>query len=222
MAHWLFAIFSPLRHVMREFGLMNAMLFHRAIAAAARLFTGVRRLSAPPHEGDVAIYFANHTSHLDTLVIWSALPAEIRQRTSPAAAEDYWAASALRRWLAREVFQAVLIPRETIHRANNPLDRLAACLEAGRSILIFPEGTRRMDGQVGAFKSGLYHLARRFPEVPLVPVYLDNLSRILPKGTWVPVPIIAQAHFRDPLRWDAAEAKPAFLERARLALLGSN
>jgi 1-acyl-sn-glycerol-3-phosphate acyltransferase len=198
---------------------MPAMITSRAIAAATRLFTGVRRLTAAPHGNGPAIYYANHTSHLDTLVIWSALPCEMRVQTSPAAAEDYWNASTMRRWVAKEVFQAVLIPREGITRDNNPLDRLATCLESGRSILIFPEGTRRSDGQVGVFKSGLYHLARRFPQLPLVPVYLDNLARVLPKGTLLPVPIIAQAHFREPIRFDESEAKQAFLERAREAML---
>lgn len=197
------------------------MIISRAIAAATRLFTGVRRLSEVPHSSGPAIYFANHTSHLDTLVIWAALPFAARCQTSPAAAEDYWTTSAPRRWLAHSVFKAVLIPREGITRDNNPLERLAKCLESGRSILIFPEGTRRGDGGVGEFKSGLYHIARRFPQLPLVPVYLDNLSRILPKGAIVPVPIIAQAHFRDPIHFDEAEAKLAFLDRARTALTNS-
>lgn len=200
---------------------MQSMITSRAIAAATRLFTGVRRLISAPHGNGPAIYYANHTSHLDTLVIWSALPCEMRVKTSPAAAEDYWNASTMRRWVAKEVFQAVLIPREGITRDNNPLDRLATCLESGRSILIFPEGTRRSDGQVGVFKSGLYHLARRFPQIPLVPVYLDNLARVLPKGTLLPVPIIAQAHFREPIRFDESEAKQVFLERAREAMLHS-
>lgn len=195
------------------------MITSRAIAAATRLFTGVRQIHEAPHGDGPAIYYANHTSHLDFLVIWSALPFHLRQQTSPAAAEDYWTASRMRRWLAASVFQAVLIPREGITRENNPLDRLAACLESGRSILIFPEGTRRGDGQVGVFKSGLYHLARRFPQHPLVPIYLDNLGRILPKGALVPVPVIAQAHFREPIHLSEAEAKPGFLERARAALL---
>ncbi len=197
------------------------MHLSRLIAAATRLFTGVRRLGDLPHGEGAAIYFANHTSHLDTLVIWSALPEQARRLTSPAAAEDYWNATAVRRWMAQEVFDAVLIPREGITRENNPLDRLAACLESGRSILIFPEGTRRTDGEVGAFKSGLYHLARRFPQIPLVPVYLDNLARVLPKGALVPVPVIAQAHFRAPIRLEESEAKQAFLDRARAALIHS-
>ena len=106
------------------------MLIHRAIAAATRLFTGVRRLSEVPHQKGPTIYFANHTSHLDTLVIWAALPFAARGQTSPAAAEDDWTTSTPRRWLAGSVFKAVLIPREGITRDNNPLDRLAECLES--------------------------------------------------------------------------------------------
>ncbi len=197
----------------------GGMLPSRILAAATRLFTGVRCLAASPHGEGPAIYYANHTSHLDTLVIWSALPAEQRVLTSPAAAEDYWSTSALRRYVANEIFRAVLIPREGIKRDNNPLDRLSKCLEGGRSILIFPEGTRRTDGEVGPFKSGLYHLARRFPHLPLVPVFLDNLARVLPKGTLLPVPIIVQAHFCAPIHFDEKEAKQAFLDRAREAML---
>jgi 1-acyl-sn-glycerol-3-phosphate acyltransferase len=99
------------------------------------------------------------------------------------------------------------------------VDRLATALEAGRSILIFPEGTRREDGGVGEFRAGLHHLAKRFPAIPLVPVYLENLSRILPKGSFLPVPLIAQAHFREPIRFDETEPKSTFLTRAREALI---
>lgn len=198
-------------------------MIRRLVAASTRLFTGVRRLPASPHGIGPAVFFANHTSHLDFVVVWAALPHQVRQTTSPAAAEDYWNKSALRRWLACRVFQAVLIPREGISRANHPVDRLAACLQAGRSVLIFPEGTRRAeDGSVGEFKGGLYHLAKRFPDVPLVPVHLDNLNRVLPKGALVPVPIIAQAHFFDPIHLLDGETKPAFLRRAREAILPSS
>ena len=189
------------------------------IAGLARLCTGVRLLPAAPHGGGPAIYFANHTSHLDFVVVWAALPAAERELASPAAAEDYWGRTALRRRVACGVFQSVLIPREGITRENNPLDRLGAVLEQGRSIIIFPEGTRRQDGEVGEFKAGLYHLARRFPGIPLVPVHLENLSRIMPKGTLLPVPLIAQARFRQPMHLGEGEPKPEFLKRARAALL---
>jgi 1-acyl-sn-glycerol-3-phosphate acyltransferase len=193
------------------------MILRPITAAVTRLITGVRRLNAAPCQGP-ALYFANHTSHLDFAVLWAAVPGEIREQLSPAAAEDYWSKSRFRRWVACDLFQAVLIPREGITRENHPLDRLAAALEAGRSVLIFPEGTRRSDGVVGEFRAGLYHLAKRFPHLPLVPVYLENLSRIMPKGTFLPVPIIAQAHFRQPIAFLPGEPKPDFLRRCRESL----
>ena len=189
------------------------------IAAATRIFTGVRVLPASPHGEGPAVFYANHTSHLDFMVVWAALPLEVRQQTSPAAALDYWGKTKLHRWIAREIFQSVLIARTGITRENNPLDQLTECLERGRSVLIFPEGTRRGDGEVGEFKAGLYHLARRFPTLPLVPVHLENLNRIMPKGTLLPVPIIAQASFRTAIHFCEAEPKHDFLHRARAALL---
>ena len=189
------------------------------IAAATRIFTGVRVQPAAPHGQGPAVFYANHTSHLDFMVVWAALPLEVRQLTSPAAAQDYWGKTKCRRWIACAIFQSVLIAREGITRGNNPLDQLAACLERGRSVLIFPEGTRQADGEIGEFRTGLYHLARRFPAVPLVPVHLENLNRIMPKGALLPVPLIAQVRFRAPIHFCGSEAKPDFLRRAREALL---
>lgn len=189
------------------------------LAAALRVITGARLHYGPLHEGDRAIFFANHTSHLDFALLWAALPSEVRERTSPVAAEDYWDRKGLRRWIACTVFRAVLIPREGIKRANNPLDRIGSVIDAGRSVIIFPEGTRSPDGRPGEFRAGLYHLARRFPDVPLVPVYLENLNRIMPKGTILPVPVIARVSFREPIAFLKDEEKSVFLARARNALL---
>jgi 1-acyl-sn-glycerol-3-phosphate acyltransferase len=193
----------------------------RAIAALIRVITGVRRLSGSPYGSGPAIFFANHTSHLDFAVVWAALPYDLRKLTSPAAAEDYWGKSRFRRWVACSIFNAVLIPREAIDRRNNPLTRLSSCLESGRSILIFPEGTRRekWDGEVQVLKPGLFHLAKRFPSLPLIPVQLENLNRILPKGTLVLVPLIAQTRFCRPVFFNPEEGRVEFLQRCRRALL---
>lgn len=190
------------------------------LAALVRLATGVRLLPATPHGTGPAIYFANHASHMDFVVVWAALPDEVRELTSPAAAEDYWAANRLRRCIACELFRAVLIPRKDVNRGNHPVERLGTALEAGRSVILFPEGTRSENGETVEFKSGLYHLARRYPDIPLIPVHLENLSRILPKGSRLPVPLIAQARFLPPMQLVADEPKPVFLARARAALEG--
>jgi 1-acyl-sn-glycerol-3-phosphate acyltransferase len=162
------------------------------------------------------IYFANHSSHLDTIIVWAAIPADLRRRVRPVAAADYWGKGRLRRRIALKVLNAVLIDRET--RSKNPLEPLLAALTAGDSLIIFPEGTRGTERLPSAFKGGLYALAKAHPHVELVPVYLDNLRRALPKGSLVPVPISCAARFGCPLQLDDGEPKAEFLDRARAAV----
>jgi 1-acyl-sn-glycerol-3-phosphate acyltransferase len=162
------------------------------------------------------IYFANHSSHLDTIILWAAMPPDIRRRVRPVAAADYWGVGRIRRYVALKVLNAVLVDRKA--RSSNPLEPLEKALRAGDSLIMFPEGTRGLEELPGAFKSGLYHLASDFPDVELVPVFLDNLRRALPKGSLVPVPISCVARFGCPIQLAAGETKPKFLERSRAAV----
>jgi 1-acyl-sn-glycerol-3-phosphate acyltransferase len=192
----------------------------RLIAFLARLFTGATsrwRGCAP--EPRLRIYFANHTSNLDFLLLWMSLPQQLRARTRPIAAHDYWTGDPLRRWLASSVFRAVLIERKKVTRENSPLVPMCEALRAGDSLIIFPEGGRNLSGEIGDFKPGLHHLAREFPEVELVPVFIENLNRVLPKGEFLPVPILCSVYFGPPLKLEADEEKGAFLDRARNAVL---
>jgi 1-acyl-sn-glycerol-3-phosphate acyltransferase len=165
------------------------------------------------------VYFANHTSNLDFVLLWSALPAELRRKARPVAAHDYWIANPVRRWLAKRVFRAVLIQRKNVTRENNPLAPMVAALTEGQSLIIFPEGGRCLGDEIGPFKSGIYHLAREMPDLEFLPVYIDNLNRVLPKGEILPVPILCSIHFGSPLQLESGEAKQAFLRRAREAVL---
>jgi 1-acyl-sn-glycerol-3-phosphate acyltransferase len=162
------------------------------------------------------IYFANHGSHLDTVLITAALPPELRAVTHPVAARDYWGASVLHRFIAIRCLNAVLIDRSG--GSDDPLQPLMSPLEKGESLIIFPEGTRGT-GEIGTFKSGLFRLATRFPHVELVPVYLANLNRVLPKGSILLVPLLCTARFGAPLHIGDGEAKDGFLVRARDALV---
>ena len=162
------------------------------------------------------IYFANHSSHLDTIILWSAIPADLRRRVRPVAAADYWGRGRLRRHIALKVLNAVLIDRET--RSKNPLEPLDTALLAGDSLIIFPEGTRGIEKLPSPFKGGLHNLARAHPDVELVPVFLDNLRRALPKGSFLPVPISCVARFGCPLQLREGEPKAEFLARARAAV----
>lgn len=165
------------------------------------------------------IYFANHSSHIDTVALWSALPPELRVRTRPVAAADYWGNGALRRYIVVKGLNAVLIDRSRADPGADPLLPLAQALERGDSLILFPEGTRSAQALPGPFKAGLFNLATRFPKVELVPVYLENLHRSLPKGAVFPVPLICAVRFGAPLQRVAGEGKDAFLQRARTAVV---
>jgi 1-acyl-sn-glycerol-3-phosphate acyltransferase len=164
------------------------------------------------------IYFANHSSHMDAIVIWSSLPAELRAKTRPVAAKDYWEKGALRRRIAIKELKVVLIDRHHTAHAN-PLDPLIQALHEGSSLIIFPEGTRRPQPLPSPFKSGLWRLMREFPDVELIPVYIENLHRSMPKGTLIPIPMICSVRFGAPLPHSPDDSKEDFLNRARNAVI---
>ena len=191
------------------------------LAFIARLVTGAQgHWQGCPPKAEQRIYFANHQSHLDWVLIWAALPGDLRAGTRPIAARDYWTAGRFKHWITREVFNAVYVTRQRTDD-EDPLDPLAEALANGDSLVIFPEGTRSSKGEPQPFKSGLYHLAERFPGVQLIPAWIDNVQRVMPKGEVVPVPILCTVTFGTPLQLQAGEDKRAFLARARDAVLAA-
>ena len=187
------------------------------LAFITRLITGAQgHWQGSPPKAEQRIYFANHQSHFDWVLIWAALPGELRAVTRPIAARDYWTSSRFKAWLTREVFHAVYVSRQRA-ADEDPLEPLVEALRSGDSLVIFPEGTRSAKGDPQAFKAGLYHLAEQFPQLPLVPVWIANVQRVMPKGEVVPVPILCTASFGAPLQLAPGEDKRAFLDRARLA-----
>lgn len=189
------------------------------IANTAKLMAGCRARweSTPPKPGP-RVFYANHTSHLDAMVIWSALPRDVRDRCRIVAAEDYWTSTRLRRWLAHDVFKLLLINRISISRANNPMDLILPELDAGNAVIIFPEGGRGEGGDLGAFRGGLWHIARRRPMVEFTPVWLENLNRVLPKGEFLPVPLMSAVTFGRSFNRVENVGKSQFLELAENAL----
>ena len=191
----------------------------KLLSFIARLITGAQghwKGCAPA--ATQRIYFANHQSHLDWVMIWAALPSELRATTRPIAARDYWTAGAFKHWLTREVFHAVYVSRQRTDD-QDPLEPLIEALGHGDSLVIFPEGTRSNKGLPQNFKSGLYHLAQQFPQVQLIPAWIDNVQRVMPKGEVVPVPILCTVSFGAPMMLHDGEDKRAFLERARDAVI---
>ena len=187
---------------------------HLLVGTVKALFGAYPRWIGCQPDNRQRIYFANHSSHVDTLAIWSALPSALRRTTHAVAARDYWGRG-LRRYIATRVLQGVLIDRTRSDPTVNPLTPLMEILERGESLIIFPEGTRGRTPVPGPFKTGLYHLAMQYPATELIPVYLENLHRSMPKGAFVPIPITCTVRFGAPLSVEAAESKEGFLARAR-------
>ncbi len=205
---------------------MLAKLTGWLLLGVVRLLTGAQaRWYGCPPKAEQRIYFANHQSHADLVMIWAALPEELRSITRPIAARDYWANTPVKRWLTTEVFNAVYVERAAPAAAEgatsgpDPLEPLVAALTSGDSIILFPEGTRGNTGEPQKFKSGLFTLAQRFPDVVLVPAWIDNIQRVMPKGEVVPVPILCSVTFGAPLRLEPGEERRPFLDRARDAVI---
>jgi 1-acyl-sn-glycerol-3-phosphate acyltransferase len=184
-----------------------------------RVLTGAQaRWYGCPPQAEQRIYFANHQSHADLVMIWAALPQELRSITRPVAARDYWTKTPLKQWITTAVFNAVYVDRER-KGDSDPLQPLESALASGDSIILFPEGTRGEGEEPQSFKSGLYSLALKFPHVVLVPAWIDNIQRVMPKGEVVPVPILCCVTFGAPIRLEPDEERRAFLERARAAVI---
>lgn len=198
---------------------MLAKLMGLLLLGLIRVLTGAqaRWVGCPP-KAEQRIYFANHQSHADLLMIWAALPRDLRNRTRPIAARDYWTRTRFRQWITDHVFHAIYVTRDRSSQ-EDPLEPLFEALERGDSIILFPEGTRGHGEEPQPFKAGLYNLATRFPAVVLVPAWIHNIQRVMPKGEVVPVPVLCSVTFGVPIQVDAGEDRRAFLERARACVL---
>lgn len=195
------------------------MITETLLTWTARIISGasVRWVESQPDTCQ-RVYFANHTSHLDVVLVWSALPTEVRRLTRPIAAKDYWDRGMVRRHLAK-VFNALLIDRKEIKVHQSPVDLMLREIGDTHSLILFPEGGRSSGDGVGEFKSGLYYLSKKRPELELIPVYINNMNRILPRGEFLPVPLLSSLTFGPPIWLESGEPKTEFLARARQAVL---
>ncbi len=198
---------------------MRATLMSYFLLGLIRVLTGsqARWWGCPP-KAEQRIYFANHQSHADLVMIWAALPKELRRNTRAIAARDYWTKTAFKQWLTTAVFNVIYVSRER-NADEDPLEPLIEALHNGDSIILFPEGTRGHTEEPQPFKAGLYNLALRFPAIELVPAWINNVQRVMPKGEVVPVPVLCSVTFGVPLHLHANEDRHAFLVRSRNAVI---
>jgi 1-acyl-sn-glycerol-3-phosphate acyltransferase len=194
------------------------------LSALAWVVTGVRPIwnGSEPSERQ-RIYFANHGSHGDFILLSACLSEKVRARTHAVAAAEYWGKSRLRRFIAQDMLSSVLIHRQWTDATQNPISIMLSVLDEGHSLILFPEGTRNIsDEALLPFRSGLYNLSMARPEVELIPCWIENMSRVLPKGQFLPVPLLCRVVFGAPVAIAPDEERRAFLERARATLLALN
>ncbi len=185
------------------------------LASIAKMLCGssVRWIDCQPDTCQ-RVYFANHTSHLDALILWASLPIQLRGITRPVAAKDYWERGIVRRHVAASL-NALLIDRKNIKVHQSPVDMMLREIGDKYSLIVFPEGHRNTLDEMGPFKSGLYYLSKKRPELELVPVYIDNVNRVLPRGEFLPVPLLSCITIGPPIWLEDGEPKVDFLTRAR-------
>lgn len=159
------------------------------------LFIGLRvygRRNIPRKHSFIIV--ANHASHLDAVALLSLFHMRDLALIRPVAAADYFNRNRLVGFVSSVFFNILPIERKHICRGSNPLDDLRTTLSKGQSLIIFPEGTRSMTGEIGTFHAGVAHLAKEFPQIPVIPVYMSNMWRALPKGEFILLPFICELH----------------------------
>lgn len=200
---------------------MLATLLRCLILGLAKFITGARAHGEFSFEQNSkpTLYYANHTSHGDFVLLWATLPAHIRQRTRPVAGADYWGKTPLRRFIIHQVFNGVLIARDGNTPGDNPLTPLFDALNQGDSLIFFPEGTRNLtDADLLPFKSGLFYLTQQHPSLILQPVWITNLNRAMPKGYPLPLPLLCTLNFGPRFCVAPKTNKAATIEFATTAL----
>jgi len=198
---------------------LDAMVGRAFFSGLSRFLSGATSSWYSQPDTCQRVYFANHTSHLDMLVIWSAMPEYVRKVVRPVAAKDYWSRGFLKPYIAKRLFNAILLERQNVKVHHNPIDEMLREMGDQYSIIIFPEGGRQSSGQMAEFKSGLYYMCKKRPELELIPIYINNMNRILPRGTYLPVPLLSHVTFGNPIWLEKNEKKQDFLTRARQAVL---
>lgn len=152
-------------------------------------------------EAAPAIVVANHNSHLDTMVLVSIFPSTILNKIRPVAAEDYFLKNRCLAWFALNVIGVIPLKRGKLGVKEDPLSDCSVAINRGEILLLFPEGSRGEPERLTAFKSGIAHLAKRHPQVPVLPVFIQGLGKALPRGECLLVPVICDVVVGAPLYW---------------------
>lgn len=184
----------------------------------AKLMTGADLTGREhlPSKGP-AIVAANHTSHVDTLLMLSIFPAVAISKVRPAAAADYFLKDPVVGWFSRNIIGIVPVARDKVRTEGEDVLRPALdALARGEIVVVFPEGTRGDGDELSRLKNGVARLAEAYPDAPVIPVWIQGAGRVLPKGEVVPVPMTCAVLVGPPIHWQGR--RTAFMDALRQGL----
>ncbi|MDB5048458.1 MAG: 1-acyl-sn-glycerol-3-phosphate acyltransferase [Fibrobacteres bacterium] len=179
----------------------------------------IRRRELLPTQGP-AVLAANHNSHLDTMVLITMMPLRLLRKVRPVAAADYFLRNGLLAWFSLSIIGIIPIRRKKADGApdSDPLEPCYQALARGDILIFFPEGTRGEPESISGFKSGICKLGKRFPEMPVIPIFMHGLGKSLPKGEGILVPHFVDVFVGEPLRYEGKSE--IFKEELEARMLG--
>jgi 1-acyl-sn-glycerol-3-phosphate acyltransferase len=157
-----------------------------------------------------AIVVANHNSHLDTLVLMTLFPIRLLDKLRPVAAEDYFLSSRFLAWFSLNIIGILPLKRQKNYGREDILEGCSQALKNGDILIIYPEKTRGEPEALSSFKSGIAHLAKRHPDLPIYPIFLHGLGKALPRGEALLVPFFCDVFIGEPIYWTGE--KKEFME----------
>jgi 1-acyl-sn-glycerol-3-phosphate acyltransferase len=144
------------------------------------------------------ILVANHNSHLDACSLMNLFPLHRLHNIHPVAAGDYFLSNPILAWVSTTLLNIIPIPRDNITKTNNPITKMGEALDQGKSLILFPEGSRGQPEVMSEFKTGIAHLIKKYPTIPVIPVFLKGMGKSLPKGEAILVPFFCDAVIGEP------------------------
>lgn len=169
------------------------------LVVMAILGLNIRRRELLPKSGP-AIIVANHNSHLDTMVLMSLYPLRTQKYVRPAAAADHFLCHKVMKWFALNIIGIAPLERK-VTKSANPLEACSKVLESNEILILYPEGSRGEPEHLANLKSGIAHLAKAYPKVPVTPVFMHGLGKALPKDNFVLVPFFCDVFVGEAIYW---------------------
>lgn len=178
--------------------------------------TGIDKL--PKIDKEPSIIVANHNSHIDTLLLMSLFTCSQILKIHPVAAADYFCNTKFKTFVFTKLLGIIPIQRKVRKAKEEEIFKdINETLRKGETIIIYPEGTRGETNELAKFKSGVAHIARMNPGIPVIPIFINGPDKILPKTDFMWVPFISDVYVGDKMYWDDTTTKE-FTDKIRYAV----